>query len=54
MKLVNLLHYDSVVNTPVVDPSLFMERFAARLNLGNQTSMVAATAVRGTIMMYFK
>ncbi len=46
MRLVMALHFESVVDVPVVDPSLFMERFASRLELGEQTSTVAQTAIR--------
>ncbi|KAL8439585.1 hypothetical protein Efla_003798 [Eimeria flavescens] len=42
MKLLRVLH----VQVPQVDPSLFLDRFAAQLNLGDKTRQVAQTAVR--------
>ncbi|CDI84035.1 transcription factor IIIb subunit, putative [Eimeria acervulina] len=42
MKLLRVLH----VQVPHVDPSLFLERFAAQLQLGDKTQQVAQTAVR--------
>ena len=47
MKLVRLLNLDKVLDIPVVDPSLFMERFSARLDLGHKGSqLVSHTAAR--------
>jgi transcription factor IIIB 90 kDa subunit len=47
MKLVRLLNLDKVLDIPVVDPSLFMERFSARLDLGQKGSqLVSHTAAR--------
>ena len=47
MKLVRLLNLDKVLDIPVIDPSLFMERFSARLELGQKGSqMVSHTASR--------
>ena len=47
MKLVRLLNLDKVLDIPVVDPSLFMERFSARLELGHKgTQLVSHTAAR--------
>ena len=46
MKLVRLLNLDKVLDIPIIDPSLFMERYSARLNLGNQEQAVCHTAVR--------
>eukprot|EP00916_Digyalum_oweni_P007483 GHVL01012648.1.p1 GENE.GHVL01012648.1~~GHVL01012648.1.p1 ORF type:complete len:624 (+),score=132.54 GHVL01012648.1:52-1923(+) len=43
LKLVRIFPPDEL---PVVDPSLFMERFACRLDLGSADMMVARTAVR--------
>ena len=46
MKLVNLLHFDALVNTPVVDPSLFLDRFTAKLNVGEEKqALISSTAV---------
>lgn len=42
MKLLRVLH----VQVPQVDPSLFLERFAAQMNLGDKVQSVAQTAVR--------
>lgn len=42
MKLLRVLH----VQVPQVDPSLFLERFAAQMNLGEKVQSVAQTAVR--------
>ncbi|KAH8738759.1 cyclin domain protein [Cryptosporidium ryanae] len=42
MKLLRLLR----LHVPNIDPSMFMERFAAQMNLGDKTHMVAATGVR--------
>ena len=42
MKLLRVLH----VQVPQVDPSLFLDRFAAQLNFGDKTRQVAQTAVR--------
>eukprot|EP00921_Rhytidocystis_pertsovi_P016043 GHVQ01025362.1.p1 GENE.GHVQ01025362.1~~GHVQ01025362.1.p1 ORF type:complete len:797 (+),score=115.08 GHVQ01025362.1:418-2808(+) len=42
MKLVRLLH----LQVPHIDPSLFMERFASQMNLGEKTLPVASTGVR--------
>ena len=47
MKLVRLLNLDKVLDIPVVDPSLFMERFSQRLDLGQKGSqLVSHTAAR--------
>lgn len=47
MKLVRLLNLDKVLDIPVVDPSLFMERFSQRLDLGIKGSqLVSHTAAR--------
>ncbi|CAD7930626.1 unnamed protein product [Amoebophrya sp. A25] len=46
IKLVSVLSLDDLVNVPMIDPSLFMERFAFRMDLGNKTGTVANTAVR--------
>ena len=47
MKLVRLLNLDKVLDIPVVDPSLFMERFSQRLELGQKGSqLVSHTAAR--------
>ena len=47
MKLVRLLNLDKVLDIPVVDPSLFMERFSQRLDLGPKGSQqVSHTAAR--------
>ena len=47
MKLVRLLNLDKILDIPVVDPSLFMERFSARLELGHKGSqLVSHTAAR--------
>eukprot|EP00392_Amoebophrya_sp_AT5.2_P013054 g13165.t1 len=46
IKLVGALQFDELVDVPVVDPSLFMERFAHKLDLGDKTGIVANTAVR--------
>jgi transcription factor IIIB subunit 2 len=47
MKLVRLLNLDKVLDIPVIDPSLFMERFSARLDLGQKGSqLVSHTASR--------
>lgn len=42
LKLVRVLNLD----LPLVDPSLYMARFAARLEFGDRTQAVAATALR--------
>eukprot|EP00922_Rhytidocystis_sp_ex-Travisia-forbesii_P048958 GHVS01072887.1.p1 GENE.GHVS01072887.1~~GHVS01072887.1.p1 ORF type:complete len:703 (-),score=169.90 GHVS01072887.1:188-2296(-) len=42
MKMVRLLH----LQVPHIDPSLFMERFASQMELGDKTLAVASTAVR--------
>eukprot|EP00922_Rhytidocystis_sp_ex-Travisia-forbesii_P051600 GHVS01076535.1.p1 GENE.GHVS01076535.1~~GHVS01076535.1.p1 ORF type:complete len:222 (-),score=25.72 GHVS01076535.1:7-672(-) len=42
MKMVRLLH----LQVPHIDPSLFMERFASQMDLGDKTLSVASTAVR--------
>ncbi|KAL7068657.1 putative transcription factor IIIB subunit BRF-1 [Cryptosporidium serpentis] len=42
MKLLRLLR----LHVPNIDPSMFMERFAAQMNLGNKTHSIAATGVR--------
>jgi len=41
-KLLRLLH----IQVPCVDPSLFMERYACQLSLGDKTHSVATTGVR--------
>ena len=46
MKLVRLLNLDKVLDIPIIDPSLFMERFSAKLSLGSEESAVCHTAVR--------
>jgi len=46
MKLVRLLNLDKVLDIPIIDPSLFMERYSARLDLGTQEQAVCHTAVR--------
>ena len=46
MKLVRLLNLEKVLDIPVIDPSLFMERFASKLALGSMQSEVCHTAVR--------
>ncbi|CAD7934988.1 unnamed protein product [Amoebophrya sp. A120] len=46
IKLVAILQYDELVAVPIVDPSLFMERFAHKLDLGDRVSDVATTACR--------
>eukprot|EP01071_Lankesteria_metandrocarpae_P007881 Lankesteria_metandrocarpae@DN4807_c0_g1_i2.p1 len=42
VKMIRLLH----INVPEIDPSLFMERYANRLPLGDKRQVVASTAVR--------
>ena len=42
MKLLRVLH----VQVPHVDPSLFLDRFAAQLNFGDRAQQIAQTAVR--------
>ncbi|KAH8582205.1 cyclin domain [Cryptosporidium sp. chipmunk genotype I] len=42
MKLLRLLR----LHVPNIDPSMFMERFAAQMKLGEKTHVVAATGVR--------
>ena len=46
MKLVRLLNLDKVLDIPIIDPSLFMERFSAKLKLGSEEQSVCHTAVR--------
>lgn len=48
MKLVRLLNFDNVVDVPLVDPSLFMERFATKLSLPSNQAVheVTQTAIR--------
>lgn len=48
MKLVRLLNFDSIVDVPLVDPSLFMERFATKLSLPSNQAVheVTQTAIR--------
>ena len=51
MKLVRLLNLEKVLDIPVIDPSLFMERFASKLSLGRLESKITHTAVRLTQVM---
>jgi len=48
MKLVRLLNFDNVVDVPLIDPSLFMERFATKLPLPSNQAVheVTQTAIR--------
>jgi len=41
-KFINLLH----LKMPIVDPSLYIERFASRLEFGDKSRLVAVTALR--------
>ncbi|KAF4653422.1 transcription factor TFIIIB subunit brf1 [Perkinsus olseni] len=46
MKLVRLLSLDKVLDIPVIDPSMFMERFSSHLGLGDKQNQVVHTAIR--------
>eukprot|EP00397_Hematodinium_sp_SG-2012_P014651 GEMP01014899.1.p1 GENE.GEMP01014899.1~~GEMP01014899.1.p1 ORF type:complete len:755 (+),score=134.23 GEMP01014899.1:266-2266(+) len=48
MKLVRLLNFDTIVDVPLIDPSLFMERFATKLSLPSNQAVheVTQTAIR--------